>query len=94
MKRIQEGVSEASDNVIIGVAALAAHGESYTKMEEFSVETTPPVPPSPLAGSQNLHVYGIGLLEAAHVQAMYSLVARKGGLQNISLEGLPDVLEV
>ncbi|KIW13140.1 hypothetical protein PV08_08327 [Exophiala spinifera] len=94
MKRIQEGVTEASDNVIIAIAALAAHGESHMGMEKSSLETMPLVPLSPLSESQNLHVYGTGALQPAHVHAVYSLVSRKGGLQNISLEGLPDVLEV
>ena len=52
------------------------------------------LPVSPLANTQNLGVYGMASMEAEHMQAVYALVHGRGGLERITLDGLPEVLEV
>lgn len=91
IKRIEDGTSTTSDNVIIGIAALSAHGEPQhpsSRGDPFDI------PASPLAKTQNIHIYGSATLQPAHMQAVYHLVGRMGGLQHLSLDGLSDVLEV
>lgn len=91
MKAIEDGTRAVSDNLIIGIAALSAHGEPQSKKTQTGGSR---LNISPLAETQNLDVYGVGRMEHEHMQAVYLLVREKGGLQNIALDGLPDVLEV
>jgi hypothetical protein len=49
---------------------------------------------SPLSSLQWLDVYGSISHTAVHVTAMRSLVSRRGGLDNIQLRGLADVLSL
>ena len=79
------------DNLIIAIAALSMHGE-HRAINCLTRRTG--LPPSPLARTQNIHVYGPAKIEADHMWAVYELVNMKGGLKEISLDGLPDVLEV
>ena len=79
------------DNLIIAIAALSMHGEQRAGARP---SRSTGLPPSPLAKTQNIHVYGSAKIEADHMRAVYELVNTKGGLGEISLDGLPDVLEV
>ena len=79
------------DNLIIAIAALSMHREQ--RASGHPTRKTG-LPPSPLAKTQNIHVYGSAKIEADHMRAVYELVNTKGGLGEISLDGLPDVLEV
>ena len=79
------------DNLIIAIAALSMHGEQRAGGHPTRMTG---LPPSPLAKTQNIHVYGSAKIEADHMRAVYELVNAKGGLGEISLDGLPDVLEV
>ena len=79
------------DNLIIAIAALSMHGE--LQAISSNVRKTM-LPQSPLAKTQNIHVYGSAKIEPEHMRAVYELVNTKGGLGEISLDGLPDVLEV
>ena len=90
IERIEIGSAPVTDNLILGVAALSAHGEPRDGTLQA---TASEIPVSPLAMTQNLNVYGMSM-QAEHMQAVYLLVNLKGGLHNIALDGLPDVLEV
>ncbi|KIX10181.1 uncharacterized protein Z518_01262 [Rhinocladiella mackenziei CBS 650.93] len=92
IKNLEDGTRALpTDHLIIGIAALAAHAEpSGGKYLASGSE----IPLSPLANTQNLNVYGSARAEPEHLQALYLLVSAKGGLENIALNGLSDVLEM
>lgn len=91
MKLIQDGTVSPSDYLLMGIAALAGHGELQPMQ---GPARDPWVQISPLANRQNIDVYSVGAMESVHMQALYSLTSRRGGLQNISLNGLADAVEV
>lgn len=78
------------DDIILAILTLSANEVETTN----AIEKEPSPFNSPLASSQWLDVYGSMSHLAAHTTAMRSLVARRGGLENIELEGLAEVLSL
>lgn len=76
------------DDIILAVLALSTNEVETT----YAVKKERSPFNSPLAGTQWLDVYGGMPHLPAHTTAMRSLVARRGGLESIELEGLAEVL--
>jgi hypothetical protein len=78
------------DEVILAVLALGTN-EVETMGRNMKEEVQSPFN-SPLSSSQWLDVYGSIVHVPVHTTAMRSLVSRRGGLQNIELDSLAEVL--
>jgi hypothetical protein len=78
------------DEVILAVLALGTN-EVETMGVNMKQKVRLPFN-SPLSSSQWLDVYGNIVPVPVHTTAMRSLVSRQGGLQNIQLDGLAEVL--
>jgi hypothetical protein len=80
------------DEVILSVLALGTN-EIETMVNNTRYQARSPFN-SPLSSAQWLDVYGSMSSVPAHAIAMRSLVARRGGLENIKLHGLAEVLSL
>jgi hypothetical protein len=78
------------DEVILAVLALGTN-EVETMGRNMKEEVQSPFN-SPLSSSQWLDVYGSIVHVPVHTTALRSLVNRRGGLQNIQLDSLAEVL--
>jgi hypothetical protein len=80
------------DDVILAVLALGTNEvETMTKNMEYQARS--PFN-SPLSSAQWLDIYGSMSGVPEHVTAMRSLVGRRGGLENIELDGLAEILSL
>ena len=77
-----------SDDLIISILILAAHGAHREQVPDYSP------PKSPLARLQVLDYYASLEYEAAHQSALYHLVEQRGGLEKLELDGLPRTLQL
>ena len=77
-----------SDDLIVSILILAAHGAKRDRHIDHSH------PKSPLAKSQLLDFYANLEYEHTHQDALYQLVARKGGLENVETCGLAETLQL
>jgi hypothetical protein len=78
------------DGVILAVLIL---GTNEVETIANNIKEKPQSPfNSPLASTQWLDVYGRVTPMPQHTVALRSLVARRGGLENVELEGLAEVL--
>ncbi len=91
MEGIEDGTRAATDHVLIAIVALFAHGEPPRPTSDLAGSE---MPLSPLANTQNIHVYGAGSLQVEHMQALYLLVRQRGGLETVTLPGLLETLEM
>jgi hypothetical protein len=80
------------DDVILAVLALGTN-EVETMVNNMRYQPRSPFN-SPLRSAQWLDVYGSMSGVPEHVTAMRSLVARRGGLENIELDGLAEILSL
>ena len=84
---IKKSNGYASDELLLSVVTLAAHGGSRSVQSmEFKQNNLP------WANLPNVDYYGSMQCELAHLQALYFLVHRRGGLQNIKLSGLANAI--
>ena len=90
LHRLQEridGDDPLADEVILTVIALASH--------EFNPEALAlccPLSSSPFARMQTLETVGYMRPNIAHVEAMYNMVAKRGGLDNIRSPGIAYIM--
>ena len=84
------GQKKAHQYLLLVVITLAAHGELIRD------QTVAPLgyPESPLAKTQNLHIYGLMKLVPEHTQAIFMILEQIGGLEALTLYGLRDTLEL
>lgn len=84
------GDGKPHQNLLLAVITLAAHGEPVRD------KYCPPLgyPESPLAKTQNLHIYGLMKLVPEHIQAIFLILERIGGIEAVTLYGLRDTLEL
>ena len=82
----------ALDDVILAVLALSTN-EVETVANHMKEKVRSPFN-SPLASIQWLDVYGSITHVKAHTLALRSLVARRGGLENVELPGLAETLSL
>ena len=80
------------DEVLLAVLCLATN-EVETIVNNIKQKIRSPFN-SPLTSAQWLDVYGSITHIHAHTLAMRSLVARRGGLEKIELEGLAEILSL
>lgn len=80
------------DDIILAILTLSANEVETVANNIIEKEISPFN--SPLANMQWLNVYGSITHLGAHVVAMRSLVSRRGGLENIELNGLAEVLSL
>jgi len=78
------------DDIILAILTLSANEVETVASSGREKERSPFN--SPLASMQWLDVYGSMSHLSAHTTAMRSLVARRGGLEQMELEGLAEVL--
>ncbi|KUJ19512.1 uncharacterized protein LY89DRAFT_780437 [Mollisia scopiformis] len=79
------------DDIILAILTLSANEVETVANNAVEDKVRSPFN-SPLANTQWLDVYGSITHLAAHTTAMRTLVARRGGLEKIELEGLAEVL--
>ncbi|KIW93435.1 uncharacterized protein Z519_06040 [Cladophialophora bantiana CBS 173.52] len=79
---------EISDALLVSILILAAHGPAATSCDK----EPPEYPVSPLANAQDLDFYGSLRFDELHMGALRILVARRGGLKNIQLYGIADMI--
>jgi hypothetical protein len=78
------------DDVILAVLALGTN-EVETMTNNMRYQARSPFD-SPLHSAQWFDIYGSMSGVPEHVTAMRSLVGRRGGLENIELDGLAEIL--
>ncbi|KAH7124803.1 hypothetical protein EDB81DRAFT_811884 [Dactylonectria macrodidyma] len=81
--------SEAiSENILLAIFILAIHGS-------FDLSDQPePHPLSPLATYRDYHIYGRMTFGNEHINALYYLIQRKGGLSNLDQHAFGHVLPI
>lgn len=84
------GAGPPHENLLLIVITLAAHGEPVR--EQYA--TPLGYPESPLAKTQNLHIYGQMKLAPEHTHAIFLILERLGGIDAVTLYGLKDTLEL
>jgi hypothetical protein len=80
------------DDVILAVLALGTN-EVETMTNNMGYQARSPFN-SPLYSAQWLDIYGSMSSVPEHVTAMRSLVGRRGGLENVELDGLAEILSL
>jgi hypothetical protein len=88
-KALQNIDTEISDALLVSILILAAHGPRVSTAAE---DSSPPHPPSPLAGLQNLYFYGSLRFDGLHMAALRHLIARRGGMQTIEMYSLAETV--
>lgn len=91
-EELQKPVKVPPDDVILAVLALGTN-ELETMGNNIKYQARSPFN-SPLCSAQWLDVYGSMSSVPTHSVAMRSLVGRRGGLKNIELHGLADILSL
>ena len=86
-KELTSNKDEISDAVIWAVGLLAVNGIINDESRYHSY------PLSPLAATQQLHLLGRTVLEDAHLDALYALGNKKGGLGAVQTPGFAAALE-
>jgi hypothetical protein len=92
LKEALKGPNEvAMDEIILAVMALCTN-----EVETLAIHMHKVPSPfnSPLTSLQWLDVYGRISFIHAHTVALRSLVARRGGLEKVELDGLAEVLSL
>jgi hypothetical protein len=89
-EELKSSAQTALDGVILAVLALGTN-EVETIANHMKEKPQSPFN-SPLASIQWLDIYGTITHMPQHTVPLRSLVARRGGLENIELEGLAEVL--
>ncbi len=84
---IKRSSGYASDELLLSIVTLAAHGGS--RRHPFTASTQNDMP---FANVPNISYYGSMQCEWAHLQALYFLVHQRGGLQEIKLSGLANAI--
>lgn len=84
------GNEKPHQNILLALITLAAHGEPSPAQHSLSQIYVG----SPLAITQNLHIYGLMKLVPEHIQAVYLILSRLGGIEAVTLYGLRDTLEL
>jgi len=77
-------------NILLAIITLAAHGEPTRDRYVAPLG----YPESPLAKTQNLHIYGMLKLVPEHIHAMFAILERIGGVDAVTLYGLRDTVEL
>jgi hypothetical protein len=92
MREINESLSDPDvalrDEVILAIFILASHEVVNVPVGKESPFI------SPLRSAQWLNVYSTIMYVPEHVQAVIELVALRGGLENIRMYGLAEVIQV
>lgn len=90
-EELKSGSKTSLDEVILAVLTLGSNEvETVAKV----AETTKSPFNSPLSRSQWLNVYGSIPDVPIHTAAMTTLIARRGGLENIQIDGLAEVISL
>jgi hypothetical protein len=84
--RLNDPNVASRDEVILAILILASH----EAMNMSAVKETPFN--SPLRNAQWLNVYSTIMNVPEHMKAVLELVARRGGLENINMYGLAEVI--
>lgn len=84
---VQALKGHASDELLLCIITLAAHGSGDALTPPAVEEST-----SPLASAQNFQYYGRMTWETAHLKAIRVLIEQKGGLHTIKMPGLANAI--
>lgn len=91
LRRLRTEISnptfQPSDAHVHAITFLACQGGTLHESHE-------PYPLSPLGALQNIYPFGKFDNTLPHVKALYDIVSLRGGITNIKLYALADVLEV
>lgn len=92
MREINKSLSDPDvalrDEVILAILILASHEVANVAV----VKESPFI--SPLRSAQWLNVYSTIMYVPEHVKAVLELVALRGGLENIRMNGLAEVIQM
>ena len=87
-KEIQALDGEPSDELLLSILALCAHGSAELLVPPKKATA------SALSNAQNFQYYGSMRFETAHLKALVVLLEQKGGLQNVKMPGLAQAIQL
>ncbi|RVX69994.1 hypothetical protein B0A52_06165 [Exophiala mesophila] len=85
----QLGDTRPHQNLLLAIITLAAHGD----LLDNGILEPSGFPESPLARTQNLHIYGLMRMVPQHRQAIFAILDQLGGIEAVTLFGLRETLE-
>lgn len=86
----QLGDTRPHQNLLLAIITLAAHGD----LLDDGISSPSASPESPLARTQNLHIYGLMRMVPQHRQAIFAILDQLGGIEEVTLFGLRETLEL